>query len=109
MSLEIRNLTKQYVKSTNALENISLKIDTGIIGLLGPNGAGKSTLLKLISTALKPTEGSILLDDVDIVKNPNFMRQKLGFLPQNFGVYPNLNAYEFLSYIGALKGLGDKV
>jgi len=76
------------------------------LGLLGPNGAGKSTLLKMIATVSKPTEGTIILNRNNILKDANYMRKQLGFLPQDFGVYPNLNAYEFLEYIAALKGIG---
>ncbi|MGY0408460.1 MAG: ATP-binding cassette domain-containing protein, partial [Polaribacter sp.] len=75
-------------------------------GLLGPNGAGKSTLIKIISSISKPTSGTIHLNEEDIIKNPNVIRKVLGYLPQDFGVYPNLNAYEFLEYISALKGIG---
>jgi ABC-2 type transport system ATP-binding protein len=73
---------------------------------LGPNGAGKSTLMKIIATISNPTDGQILLDGVDITKNPNEIRKILGYLPQDFGVYPNLIAYEFLEYIAAMKGIG---
>jgi ABC-type multidrug transport system ATPase subunit len=106
MALEIRNLTKQYNKHKTGLSNYSITIDRGILGLLGPNGAGKSTLMKIIATISKPTTGTLFLDGEDIVKNPDNIRKILGYLPQDFGVYPNLNAYEFLEYIAALKGVG---
>lgn len=106
MKLEIQNLSKKYTKEKYGLKNFSLTIENGIMGLLGPNGAGKSTLMKIIATISQPTEGSITLDGVDITKEPNAIRKILGYLPQDFGVYPNLNAYEFLEYIAAMKGVG---
>lgn len=106
MSLVIKNLTKQYNKHKTGLSDYSITIDKGILGLLGPNGAGKSTLMKIIATISKPTTGTLFLDGEDIVNNPDKIRKILGYLPQDFGVYPNLNAYEFLEYIAALKGVG---
>ncbi|CAL2103648.1 ABC transporter ATP-binding protein [Tenacibaculum sp. 190130A14a] len=106
MTLNIKNVSKKYSRDKFGLKDFSLIIENGILGLLGPNGAGKSTLLKMIATVSKPTNGHIYLDQNNIVKNPNFMRKQLGFLPQDFGVYPNLNAYEFLEYLAALKGVG---
>lgn len=106
MALVITNLTKQYNKHKIGLADYSITIDKGILGLLGPNGAGKSTLMKIIATISKPTRGTVFLDGEDIVANPDRIRKVLGYLPQDFGVYPNLNAYEFLTYIAALKGLG---
>lgn len=106
MALEIKNLTKQYNKHKTGLSDYSITIDRGILGLLGPNGAGKSTLMKIIATISKPTTGTLFLDGEDIVHNPDKIRKILGYLPQDFGVYPNLNAYEFLEYIAALKGVG---
>jgi ABC-2 type transport system ATP-binding protein len=108
MALEIRNLTKQYNKHKTGLYDYSITIDKGVLGLLGPNGAGKSTLMKIIATISKPTKGTLFLDGVDIVNNPDKIRKVLGYLPQDFGVYPNLNAYEFLEYIAAMKGVGGK-
>lgn len=108
MALEIKGLTKQYNATKTGLSDYSITIDKGILGLLGPNGAGKSTLMKIIATISQPTRGTILLDGVDIVSNPNFIRKVLGYLPQDFGVYPNLNAYEFLEYIAAMKGVGGR-
>ena len=106
MKLDIQNLSKKYNKEKYGLRNFSLTVENGILGLLGPNGAGKSTLMKIIATISKPTDGSITLDGVDITKEPNAIRKILGYLPQDFGVYPNLNAYEFLEYIAAMKGVG---
>ncbi|OKS84830.1 ABC transporter ATP-binding protein [Mucilaginibacter polytrichastri] len=106
MSLVIKNLTKQYNKEKTGLSDYSITIEKGILGLLGPNGAGKSTLMKIIATISKPTRGTLFLDGQDIVNNPDYIRRIMGYLPQDFGVYPNLNAYEFLEYIAALKGVG---
>lgn len=106
MQLEIQNVSKQYSRNTYALKELSITIEKGILGLLGPNGAGKSTLLKMIATVNKPTTGIIALNKNNIHKDANYMRKQLGFLPQDFGLYPNLNAYEFLSYLAAMKGVG---
>jgi ABC-2 type transport system ATP-binding protein len=108
MTLEISNVTKQFNATKTGLSDYSITIENGILGLLGPNGAGKSTLMKIIATISKPTSGTLLLDGIDIVKNPDHIRRVLGYLPQDFGVYPNLNAYEFLEYIAAMKGVGGK-
>ena len=106
MQLDIQNVSKRYNRNSYGLKDFSITIDKGVLGLLGPNGAGKSTLLKMIATVSKPTNGAIQLNKNNIVKDPNYMRKQLGFLPQDFGVYPNLNAYEFLTYIAAMKGIG---
>jgi len=106
MKLDIQNISKQYNKDKFGLKDFSLTIENGILGLLGPNGAGKSTLMKIIATISKPTHGSIKLDEHNILTNPDYIRQFLGYLPQDFGVYDNLNAYEFLQYIAAMKGVG---
>lgn len=108
MQLEIQNVSKRYNKDTYALKDFSITIEKGILGLIGPNGAGKSSLLKMIATVSKPTDGIITLNKNNIIKDANYMRKQLGFLPQDFGVYPNLNAYEFLEYIAAMKGIGGK-
>jgi ABC-2 type transport system ATP-binding protein len=108
MSLQIRNLTKQYNAHKTGLSDYNIDIEKGVLGLLGPNGAGKSTLMKIIATISKPTKGTLFLDGEDIVNNPDHIRKVLGYLPQDFGVYPNLNAYEFLEYIAAMKGVGGK-
>lgn len=106
MELILKDVSKKYNKDKFGVVDFSLKLNNGIIGLLGPNGAGKSTLMKMIATISNPTSGSITLDGTDIIKHPNDMRQSLGYLPQDFGVYPNLTGYEFLEYIAALKGIG---
>jgi len=108
MKLTITNLGKQYRRDFWGLKDFSLDVQPGILGLLGPNGAGKSTFMRMLATITKPTEGTILWDDVDIVKSPDVMRVVLGYLPQDFGVYPNLNAIEFLEYMAAIKGLDAK-
>jgi ABC-2 type transport system ATP-binding protein len=106
MNLSIQHLSKKYNKGKYGLKDYSLNIENGILGLLGPNGAGKSTLMKIIATISKPSSGTIMLDEHGIVKEPNYIRKILGYLPQDFGVYANLNAYEFLEYIAAMKGVG---
>lgn len=106
MNLNIENISKQYSTKKYALKNYSLNIQNGILGLLGPNGAGKSTLMKIIATISRPSSGSIELDGHDLLKDPGYIRKILGYLPQDFGVYANLNAHEFLAYIAAMKGVG---
>ena len=105
MQLKIQNLGKQYKRDFWGLKDFSLEIKPGILGLLGPNGAGKSTFMRMLATITKPTDGSITWNDVDIVKQPDTLRDVLGYLPQDFGVYPNLTAVEFLEYMAAIKGL----
>ncbi|MCK4258175.1 MAG: ABC transporter ATP-binding protein [Halanaerobiales bacterium] len=109
MNLNINNLSKQYKRNITALKNFSLDLQPGVLGLLGPNGAGKSTLMRIIATITKPTNGNIFWNDVDIVKQPNILRKELGYLPQDFGVYPNLNPVEFLEYMATIKGIEGKV
>jgi len=87
------------------LKGFSLEIEPGVLGLLGPNGAGKSTLMSILATITRPTEGTVSWDGTDVAREPNALRAVLGYLPQDFGVYPNLNAVEFLQYIAAIKGL----
>ena len=106
MKLDIQNVSKKYSRNKYGIKGFSITIEKGILGLLGPNGAGKSTLLKMIATVHKPTEGVICLNKKNILKDPNYIRKQLGFLPQDFGVYPNLNAFEFLEYMAAMKGVG---
>jgi ABC-2 type transport system ATP-binding protein len=108
LTLETHNLSKSY-KGVQALRDFNLKLTPGILGLLGPNGAGKSTLMRMLATITKPTEGSILWNGQDVVKEPEALRSVLGYLPQDFGVYPNLSAQEFLEYMAAIKGMsGEK-
>lgn len=108
MELSINNLSKKYNSNKFGLSDYSITISSGVLGLLGPNGAGKSTLIKMIATIVRPTKGAILLNGVDVIKKPNEIRKILGYLPQDFGVYPNLNAYEFLNYMAAMKGIGGR-
>jgi ABC-2 type transport system ATP-binding protein len=108
MCLEIHNLGKQYRKDFWGLREFTLSLGPGIYGLLGPNGAGKSTLMRMLATITRPTEGKILWNGADAGKSPDLLRNVLGYLPQDFGVYPNLTAFEFLEYIAAIKGLNAK-
>lgn len=103
--LFIDSVSKRYGRRHWALRTISIHIGTGIVGLVGPNGAGKTTLLKLLATLLRPTEGHIIWDDQDIARHPERIRRMLGYVPQDFGVYPQLTARTFLRYIGELKNL----
>ncbi len=107
-TLKINNLELTYKNGYQAIQNISLEITNGMFGLLGPNGAGKSSLMKTIVGLQKPTSGSIGFNDVDIVSNPDYIKKNLGFLPQDFGVYPKASAYSLLNHIATLKGLGNK-
>src|SRR5215208_3654393 len=105
MQLIVNSLGKQYKSDFWGLKDFSLDIRPGILGLLGPNGAGKSTFMRMLATITKPTTGTICWNDTDVVKSPDVLRDVLGYLPQDFGVYPNLNAVEFLEYMAAIKGL----
>jgi len=106
--IETLNLSKAY-NGVQALKDFTLKLTPGILGLLGPNGAGKSTLMRILATITKPTQGTILWNGQDVVKDPEALRSVLGYLPQDFGVYPNLSAQEFLEYMAAIKGMsGEK-
>jgi len=105
MELEIVGISKQYKGNIWGLRDFSLACARGVLALLGPNGAGKSTLMRILATITQPTEGRVTWNGVDITKAPDDLRAVLGYLPQDFGVYPNLNAFEFLEYIAALKGL----
>jgi ABC-type multidrug transport system ATPase subunit len=103
--LDIENVTKRYRKGVVALRAFSLEVKPGVLGLLGPNGAGKTTLMSILATITRSTEGRVLWNGLDIGKNPDALRSVLGYLPQDFGVYPNLSAVEFLEYLAAVKGL----
>lgn len=105
-TLTTENLGKRYGE-TWAVQNVDLTFETGIVGLLGPNGAGKSTLMRLITSVITPTEGAVYWNDTDITQTPQAIRSNVGYLPQSFGVYPNLTASEFLSYLAAIRGVSD--
>jgi ABC-2 type transport system ATP-binding protein len=105
MRLNVEGVSKNYRGGVHALRGVQLSLEPGVLGLLGPNGAGKSTLMRILATITRPTSGRVLWNGVDIASRPDGLRQVLGYLPQDFGVYPNLNAIEFLEYLAAVKGL----
>jgi ABC-2 type transport system ATP-binding protein len=105
MSLTITGLSKVYPNGVQALKNISLAIGNNMFGLLGPNGAGKSTLMRTIATLQEPDSGTIFLDGIDVLKEKNAVRQTLGYLPQEFGVYPKISAIDMLSHLAVMKGI----
>ncbi len=107
-SLSIQNLSKTYENGTKAIDQLSLEITNGMFGLLGPNGAGKSTLMRTIAALQEPTAGIIEFNGINILENPMFIRQNLGYLPQEFGVYPKISAYRLLDHLAVLKGIVDK-
>lgn len=107
MEIKLEYVSKYY-GSKRAIQDVTLTIGNGVTGLLGPNGAGKTTLMRILATVEVPTKGTIHFNGKDIVKSPNDLRHTLGYLPQDFGIYPNLNAVEFLEYIAALKSLSMK-
>lgn len=107
MALSITNLSKTYPNGTQALKNVTLNIPTGMFGLLGPNGAGKSSLMRTIATLQDADTGSILLDSIDVLKDKEAVRRVLGYLPQEFGVYPKVSAEELLTHIATLKGIAN--
>ena len=106
--LAIHNVGKKYRSDFWGLRNFSLELGPGVLGLLGPNGAGKSTLMRILATITRATEGEVTWNGTDIVKKPDELGQVLGYLPQNFGVYPNLNPVEFREYLAAVKGLDGR-
>lgn len=107
MKLQISNLTKTYSNGVKALDNLNLEIGTGMFGLLGPNGAGKSSLMRTIATLQKPDSGSISFDEINVLEDQNALRKVLGYLPQEFGVYPNMSAERLLDYFAQLKGISS--
>jgi ABC-type multidrug transport system ATPase subunit len=109
MRLLIDNVSKLYKQRVWGIRDFSLELGPGVIGLLGPNGAGKSTLLRIIATITKPSGGKVTWNGTDVMRTPNVLRSVLGYLPQDFGIYPNLNAVEFLAYLAAMHGLEPKV
>ena len=106
--LSIRDISKTYGNGVQALSNISLNIPPGMYGLLGPNGAGKSTLMRILATLQEPDEGSIYLGEIDVIRQKDAVRQTLGYLPQEFGVYPKVSAEEMLDYFAVLKGITNR-
>jgi ABC-2 type transport system ATP-binding protein len=108
VDLQIRGVTKTYPNGVQALKDVSLTIPAGMYGLLGPNGAGKSTLMRILATLQEPDEGDIRLGDIDVVNQKEDVRNTLGYLPQEFGVYPKVSAEELLDHFALLKGIGDR-
>jgi len=106
--LNIKNLSKTYSDGTQALKNINLSLPSGMIGLLGPNGAGKSTLLRTLATLQSPSTGEFTFDKIDAIRHPNALRAQLGYLPQNFGVYPHMSCVSLLEHMAVLKGIRNK-
>ncbi|HEX8193324.1 MAG TPA: ABC transporter ATP-binding protein [Allosphingosinicella sp.] len=105
--LELRNVTHVYPNGTRALDDVSLSIPRGMYGLLGPNGAGKSTLMRTVATLQTPTAGTISFGDIDVVARPEALRRTLGYLPQDFGVYPRVTAADMLDHMAVLKGVAS--
>ncbi|MFE7318992.1 ABC transporter ATP-binding protein [Streptomyces sp. NPDC057555] len=106
--LELVDVTKVYKGGKRAVEDLTLRLEPGLTGLLGPNGAGKSSLMRIASTVTRPTGGSVLFHGQDVVSRPDALRRALGYLPQDFGVYPNLTSREFLRYLAAAKGVSAR-
>ena len=105
--LTISGLSKTYPNGVQALSDVSLTIPTGMFGLLGPNGAGKSTLMRTLATLQEADAGSVRLGTVDVLQDKDAVRRTLGYLPQDFGVYPKVSAEELLDHLARLKGLAD--
>jgi ABC-2 type transport system ATP-binding protein len=105
MELKITNLSKTYKNGVKALDNVSLTIPRGMYGLLGPNGAGKSTLMRTLATLQEPDSGSAFLGEIDVLRQKDEVRRRLGYLPQEFGVYPRISAQDMLSHLALLKGM----
>jgi ABC-type multidrug transport system ATPase subunit len=107
MELHIENVSKTYPNGTRAVDDVSLTIPPGMFGLLGPNGAGKSTLMRMVATLQEPDTGSIRLGDIDVLTEPQTLRKKLGYLPQEFGVYETVTAEDLLDHFAVLKGIAN--
>src|SRR5216683_6681114 len=105
MELRIENLSKRYANGVQALDRVSLTIGAGMFGLLGPNGAGKSTLMRILATLQEADSGSVTLNDIDVLKDKDRLRQTLGYLPQEFGLYPKVTAWQLLDHFANLKGI----
>lgn len=108
LKLRIENLNKTYPNGTKALANVNLEIGKGMFGLLGPNGAGKSSLMRTLATLQEADSGSAYLGEIDMLKDPEAVRRTLGYLPQEFGVYPRITAYQLLDHVATLKGVTDR-
>lgn len=106
--LVIKDLTKTYSSGVQALKGVSLQLSPGVFGLLGPNGSGKTTLMKIIATVLEPDSGTIEMNGTDLIEQKDHTRRMLGYLPQDFGLYPTLTAWQMLDYFAKLKGVTDK-
>ena len=106
--LSLQDVSHVYPNGTRALDHVTLSIPRGMYGLLGPNGAGKSTLMRTIATLQTPTEGTVRFGDVDVVAEPERLRHTLGYLPQDFGVYPRISAYDMLDHMAVLKGIASR-
>jgi ABC-type multidrug transport system ATPase subunit len=106
--LSISHVSKTYSNGVHALKNVDLNISKGLFGLLGPNGAGKSSLMRTIATLQQPDSGTITFDGLDALQEPNELRKRLGYLPQDFGVYPRISAYDLLDHLAILKGIENK-
>jgi ABC-2 type transport system ATP-binding protein len=106
--LRIESVSRRFRSGNYGVRDLTFTAQAGVLGLLGANGAGKSTLMQMIATVSKPTTGRIVFNGIDVVANPDRLRARLGYLPQDFGVYDNLTAFEFLSYFAALKGVRSK-
>ncbi len=107
MELRIRDVSKTYPNGVQALKQVNLTIPRGMYGLLGPNGAGKSTLMRILATLQEADSGSAMLGDLDVLNQKDELRKTLGYLPQEFGVYPQASAYSLLDYFAVLKGLAS--
>jgi len=105
--LELNDVSHVYPNGTRALDHVTLSIPRGMYGLLGPNGAGKSTLMRNVATLQTPTEGTIRFGDIDVIVDPERLRRTLGYLPQDFGVYPRVSAYDMLDHMAVLKGIAS--
>jgi len=108
MQLTIKNLSKTYPNGTKALDQVSLTIPTGMFGLLGPNGAGKSTLMRTLAALQEADSGEVFLGEINVLKQKHELRKVLGYLPQEFGVYPKVSALDLLDHLALLKGIGNK-
>ncbi|WP_428236559.1 ABC transporter ATP-binding protein [Gracilimonas sp.] len=107
-TLSISNLSKTYPNGVEALKGVSIEINNGLFGLLGPNGAGKSSLMRTIATLQKPDSGSVILNQINVEEHPQYIRKSLGYLPQEFGVYPTMTAEILLDHFAVLKGISDR-